>query len=191
MTGDAKVTRYMGFATHTHVDQATDLIRVYKGNPAQRWLAVTPKADQADVRGVCGFEVQGHSATLTLMFRSDWKARGAGLTFARLFVEYIFTHPTIWRVWSYVHVDNLLGQRATERTGAFREGRLRRFEYFPNLSTTEPQDVYVYAIVGGPYDTEQECVSALKIEIGRPINDQGFDNAKSDGLCFQAVRPDR
>jgi hypothetical protein len=43
--------------------------------------------------------------------------------------------------------------------------------------------------VGGPYDTEQDCLAALKVEIARPIMDQGFDNAKADGLCFQASRP--
>lgn len=43
--------------------------------------------------------------------------------------------------------------------------------------------------VGGPYETEQDCLSALKIEIARPINDQGFDHATASGLCFQASRP--
>lgn len=147
MTGDAEVTKYMGFATHTHVDQATDLIRVYNRRGSnQKWLAVCWASDTTDIIGVCGFEVQGHSATMSLMFKRSWKARGAGLRFARLFVEYIFTHPTIWRLWSYVHVDNLLGQRATLGTGALCEGRLHRFEFFPNLSTTEPQDVFIYAI---------------------------------------------
>lgn len=44
--------------------------------------------------------------------------------------------------------------------------------------------------IGGPFDTEQECIASLKMAIETPILDQGFDNAKPDGLCFQAIRPD-
>lgn len=43
--------------------------------------------------------------------------------------------------------------------------------------------------IGGPYETQQECVDALQKQIEAPIMDQGFDNAKAGGLCFQAVRP--
>lgn len=145
LTGDPTIMRYMGFRTHTSDNEAAALIERYAGSRS-KWLAVCLKDDPADVLGIVGFEVQRHQATLSLMFRNDWKARGAGREFAVPFVQWIFTHPQIWRVWSYVHVDNKAGQHATEKTGAKREGRLRRFEVFPNLGP-EPQDVYVYAIV--------------------------------------------
>lgn len=45
--------------------------------------------------------------------------------------------------------------------------------------------------IGGPFDTQQECLDALKIEITKPIVDQGFDGARADGLCLQAVRPEK
>jgi len=146
LTGDPAVTRYMGFMTHTDEAQAARLIERYRSNPAARWLAVCPVDDPADVLGIAGFEVRGHQATITIMFRNDWKARGAGRQFSVPFVQWIFTHPDVWRVWAYCHVDNLPVQRVLERMGAEREGRLRRFEVFPNVSD-EPQDVYVYAIV--------------------------------------------
>jgi RimJ/RimL family protein N-acetyltransferase len=146
LTGDPKATRYMGFRRHVTEAQATDLITRYKGPNNGRWLAICPKENPVDVLGIVGLEIRGHAATMSLMFRSDWKARGAGIQFAEPFAAWVMTHPTIWRLWSYVHVDNLLGQRATLRTGAKLEGRLRRFEYFPNISD-EPQDVYVYSIV--------------------------------------------
>jgi len=44
--------------------------------------------------------------------------------------------------------------------------------------------------IGGPFDTEQECIVALRDQIEAPILDQGFDGARSDGLCFQAIRPE-
>ena len=43
--------------------------------------------------------------------------------------------------------------------------------------------------IGGPYDTQQECLAALQSEITQPILDPGWDNAKASGLCFQAIKP--
>lgn len=45
--------------------------------------------------------------------------------------------------------------------------------------------------VGGPFDTQEECTKALKAEIDKPVLDQGFDHAVPDGLCFQAIHPNR
>lgn len=145
LTGDPGVMRYMGFRTHENEAEAAALMRQYSNDPQARWLAVALKDDPVDLLGLVGFEVQRHSATLTIMFSRDWRARGAGRAFSAPFVEWIFTHPQIWRVWAYCHVDNKPVQRVLERMGAECEGRLRRFEVFPNLSD-EPQDVYVYAV---------------------------------------------
>ncbi len=43
--------------------------------------------------------------------------------------------------------------------------------------------------IGGPYETEGECLAALKIQIEAPIMDQAFDRATASGLCFQGSRP--
>jgi len=43
--------------------------------------------------------------------------------------------------------------------------------------------------IGGPFDSQDECVAALKMQIEQPIIDRGFDNARAGGLCFQAVKP--
>ena len=145
MTGDRKVMKYMGFRTHESVDEARDLILAYRNSPS-KWQAVTLAGEPDDILGIVGFEVQGHQVTITIMFRRDWKARGAGREFSKPFVTWMFTHPQIWRVWAYAHVDNIPVQRVLERMGAEREGRLRRFAYFPNLSD-EPQDVHIYGIV--------------------------------------------
>jgi len=145
LTGDPVVTRYMGLRTHQTVDEATTLIEVYRNSPT-KWQAICPADNPPDVLGVVGFEVRGHQVTMSIMVRSDKAARGVGREFGAPFAQWIMTHATVWRLWSYVHVDNIAGQRVTERTGAIKEGRLRRFEYFPNVSD-EPQDVYVYSIV--------------------------------------------
>jgi len=79
---------------------------------------------------------------MTIMFRRDWKARGAGREFSVPFVQWIFMHPQIWRVSAFCHVDNFPVRRVLERMGASYEGTLRRFEMFPNVSD-EPQDAIV------------------------------------------------
>lgn len=141
LTGDPDVTRYMGFRTHSSVDEATKLIAIYRNSPS-KYLAIC----DSDLLGVVGFEVQRHQATMSIMVRHDKEARGVGREFGAPFAQWIMSHAQIWRLWSYVHVDNIAGQRVTERSGAQREGLLRRFEFFPNVST-EPQDCYVYSIV--------------------------------------------
>lgn len=146
LTGDPLVMKYMGFRTHKTIEDATKLIYQYAANPIAKFQAVCRREDLSDILGVAGMEVRGHQTALIIMFRRDWKARGAGREFSAPFVSWIFTHPKIWRVCAYCHVDNTPVQRVLERMGAEREGLLRRFEFFPNVSA-EPQDCYVYAIV--------------------------------------------
>lgn len=148
LTGDPEVMRYMGFPVHKDEAEARVLVARYQENLQARWLGVALKDVPGDLLGIVGFEVRGHQASMTIMFSRDWRARGAGRAFSAPFVEWIFTHPQIWRVWAYCHVDNLPVQRVLERMGAEREGRLRRFEMFPNVSD-EPQDAYVYSIIRG------------------------------------------
>lgn len=143
MFSDLRVVQYMGVSQFRSMDDARQLIERYQSSPT-KWLAVCAGSE---FLGIVGLEVQGHQATMTIAFNRTRKAgRGAGREFGRPFSQWVMTHPQIWRLWSYVHVDNILGQRTTERSGAVKEGRLRRFAFFPNVST-EPQDVYVYSIV--------------------------------------------
>lgn len=137
--GDPQTVRYLGVPRLQSIGDAANLIQCYGTSPT-KWLAI---CEGPKFLGIVGLEVRGHQATLTLA--SNGIRQGFGREFSKPFLQWIFTHPTIWRVWSYVHVDNIPGQRVTERLGATCEGRLRRFEYFPNISD-EPQDVYVYAI---------------------------------------------
>jgi len=145
MTGDHNVKRYMGFTTHRSVDDATKLIGMYRTSPG-RWQAVTLDGDPTDILGIIGLEVQGHTAGMTIMFRRDWKARGAGREFCQPFVQWLFTKPQIWRLWAYCHTENIPVIRTLERMKAVREGTFRKFAMFPNISQI-PQDCYVYSIV--------------------------------------------
>jgi RimJ/RimL family protein N-acetyltransferase len=140
--GNEDVVRYLGVRRITSIEAAGELIQRYVLSPTQ-WLAVL---DGNDFLGVVGLEVNDHHATMLIAFNGTGKARGAGREFSKPFVDYIFRHPSIWRVSAYCHVDNIPVQRVLDRMGARCEARLHRFGIFPNVSS-EPQDVYLYAIV--------------------------------------------
>lgn len=145
MTSDEPTMRYMGFKRHETIGEAAQLIQAYRTSPS-KFLAVCNAENTGDVLGVVGFEVKRHQATVLIMFGRNRKARGAGREFSVPFVKWIFTHSQIWRVWAYCHIDNKPVQRVLERMGAKCEGRMERFEVFPNLSQ-EPQPCFMYAIV--------------------------------------------
>lgn len=144
LTSNPKVTRYMGFRAHTSSCEAGELLQRYCTHPNAKFMGAY--LDGTELAGTVGFEIRGHQAVVMIMFGGDWKSRGAGREISAPFVKWLFTHPQIWRVCAYCHVDNVPVQRVLERMGAEREGRLRRLEYFLNISD-EPQDVYVYSIV--------------------------------------------
>jgi RimJ/RimL family protein N-acetyltransferase len=98
----------------------------------------------AQFLGMIGLERQGHSVAITIM--SNGRMPGFGRKVSVPIVETLFAQPGVRRVWAYCHVGNTPVQRVLARMGAEREGCLRKFAMFPNLSD-EPQDVYVYAIV--------------------------------------------
>lgn len=139
--GDEETVRYMGLPKLQNIGDAMALVSRYYASPT-KWLAVC----DSEFLGVVGLEIKGHQATVTIAFKRTRKARGAGREFSKPFVQWVFTHPQIWRVWAYCHVDNLPVQRVLKRMGAQCEGRLRRFEFFPNISD-EPQDCFIYSIV--------------------------------------------
>jgi RimJ/RimL family protein N-acetyltransferase len=141
---DARIVRYLGVPQLHSVEEANTLVQRYSRSTTTKWLTVRDTASR-EFLGIVGLEVSGHQATVFITFKRSRSAMGAGRQFSVPFVQWIFTHPQIYRVWSFCHVDNVPAQRVTERMGAEREGRARRFAIFPNLSS-EPQDCYVYSI---------------------------------------------
>ncbi len=53
--------------------------------------------------------------------------------------------PSVYRISAICHVDNTRSARVLEGAGLSFEGRLVRHTVFPNISTTEPQDVLQFA----------------------------------------------
>lgn len=145
ITGDPEATRYMGFRTHRTIDDARRMLEDYETSPST-FLAVTLRDEPGQLLGVIAYEVVGHQATLSVKLNQhDRRVRGATRLICKPFLWALLMQPNIWRVWSFVHVDNIVSQRTTEKCGATCERTARRFAMFPNLSD-EPQDCRIYAM---------------------------------------------
>ena len=145
ITGDPEATRYMGFRTHQTIDDARQMLSDYETSPST-FLAVTLCDEPGQLLGVIGYEVKGHQATLSVKLNQhDRRVRGATRLICKPFLRALLMQPNIWRVWSFVHVDNIVSQRTTEKCGAKWESTARRFAMFPNLSD-EPQNCRIYAM---------------------------------------------
>lgn len=144
LTSDPTVTRYLGFRTHLLQDETSKLIRSYSSGPG-RWVGVFDGMPWAErLIGVMGAERQDHSATVAIYFSP--RARGAGRPASLTFVRWIFDNPEVQRVWAHCHIDNVPVQRVLERMGATREGRMRKYAVFPNISP-ELADCYLYSLL--------------------------------------------
>lgn len=140
IVADPIVTRYLGFKTIMTAAGATALIAGYQKDVAQ-WFGYFA---EGRLVGVSGIERQGHSVAIALYFGRNVK--GFGRPVGSAAVAEAFKDPTIRRVWAHCHTENIPVQRVLERMGAKREGRLRKYAVFPNISD-EPQDCYIYSIV--------------------------------------------
>lgn len=51
--------------------------------------------------------------------------------------------------------------------------------------------IYLFASVaiGGPYDTQIECLSALSYQGSKEIDPGFYRDARSTGVCFQGIMP--
>lgn len=146
ITGDPVATRYMGFVTHQTLEEACQMLRDYETSPST-FLAVCERDEPGQLLGVIAYEVVGHQATLSVKLNlHDRRVRGATRLICKPFLQALLAQPNIWRIWSFVHVDNIVSQRTTEKCGATCEGIMRRYAKFPNLSD-EPQDCRLYAMV--------------------------------------------
>jgi [ribosomal protein S5]-alanine N-acetyltransferase len=73
----------------------------------------------------------------------EMRGRGAGTWAQRRLVEYLFSTTTAFRVWAATEVENVAEQRALERSGLIREGRLRGTHFRDGRW----RDSFIYGII--------------------------------------------
>lgn len=144
--GDPEVTRYLTFRPHETAAESRKWIEetadAWADGSRSSWVIL--RAADRELIGGIALSPEGLMAHVGYVLgRSEW-GRGYATEALAALVEVAFADPGLYRFYAYCHVDNLASARVLEKAGLEREGRLRRFLIFPNLSA-EPLDVFVYA----------------------------------------------
>lgn len=148
---DPVVTRLMSFPTHRSVDDARGFVAFSDAEWA-RWPAgpflIESRADGTLLGGTgLNFETPQRAMTGYLLAQDAWgrgyatEACGAMVTLARTL--------GVRRLYATCYAGHEASARVLEKCGFTREGLLRAHTVFPNLETSEPQDVLMYARILG------------------------------------------
>ena len=159
---DPEVTRYLPWRPHSDVEETrtflSHLLGAMEKGGTHPWI-VESKED----RRLMGLVSMGiHSARegdclsteeerryykvgfAYHLARSEW-SQGYATEAARALVDWAFSQPQVFRIWTLCDVENGASARVLEKLGLVREGVLKRWSIRPNLSP-EPRDSYCYAL---------------------------------------------
>ena len=148
---DAEVTRYLSFPRHTSLEDTRAFLALSDAEWS-RWPVGPYLIDLRDTGELVGgtglsFETAKRAATGYLIARDGW-GRGYATEALRAMVE-VARQAGVLRLYALCHTAHAASARVLEKAGFAREGTLRRYFVFPNLSPAEPLDVLCYALVLG------------------------------------------
>lgn len=145
VASDPEVTRYMSWTPHPDVDETRRVItELFNVGGERTWLI--EMRDSGQIIGTCGFRpVQPHSMDFGYCLGRRWWGHGLMPEVVRLLLAEMESDRKVYRISAICHVDNTRSARVLEGAGLSLEGRLVRHTVFPNISTTEPQDVLQFA----------------------------------------------
>jgi ribosomal-protein-alanine N-acetyltransferase len=147
IAGDPQVTRFLGWAKHTCI-QDTEEFLSFCASEWAKWpvgpLLITSRADGA-ILGSTGlaFETTVRASTGFVLAKDAW---GFGFASEALSaVMHIAAAVAVQRLYALCHVKHQKSMRVLEHCGFTREGILGKYAVFPDLEASEAQDVYCYA----------------------------------------------
>jgi RimJ/RimL family protein N-acetyltransferase len=108
------------------------------------WVMTLPPADRAI--GAISCCVHGHTADFGFVLNRRCWGNGYTTEAARAIVAWLFSLPSVWRVFASCDVGNRASARVLEKAGLSLEGIMRRAMLRPNLSD-EPRDALLFAKV--------------------------------------------
>lgn len=143
MASDPDVTRYLRWTPHHDVDETRRVIEeIYLAGDNPVWL-VEWRATGEFV-GVCEWRPQAHAVELGYCLGRPWWGHGIMTEVVAMLIDAARQDPAIHRVWATCHVDNVASARVLQNAGMTSEGRLARYEVFPNQGP-QPQDCLMFA----------------------------------------------
>lgn len=143
---DADVTRYLLWRPHESIVETEAFLVsqiTRRGSTLdQSWVLTRPGEDIAF--GMVGFEVFDQAAELGyVLSRAEW-SKGYMTEVVSAISDLALANQVIQRVWAICHLENAASARVLAKAGFNLEGRLEKYEVFPNLSQ-DACDVHRYA----------------------------------------------
>ena len=146
---DPEVTRYLGFRTHTSVEDTKEFL-LYSDAQWQQWPAgplLIRLRENHRLIGSTGlaFETSYRAMTGYILAHKAWN-KGYATEALNEIIE-ISKMTKMRRLSAICHIQQQVSWKVLEKCGFLREGRLRSYTIFPNLNESEPQDVYCYSLI--------------------------------------------
>jgi ribosomal-protein-alanine N-acetyltransferase len=148
-SGDAEVTRYLGWPRHRKVGQTRAFLD-FSDADWRRWPAgpfLIESRETGELLGGTGlaFETPFRASTGYVLARDAW-GLGYATEALRAMVE-LAGRLGVRRLYALCHPDHAPSRHVLEKCGFAREALLRRHSEFPNLRAGEPADTLLYARV--------------------------------------------
>lgn len=128
-----EVTLFYDLATFTSVDQATELIHIWKSRVEEgqglRW-AITLKGSD-ELIGTCGFHsmsIDNNRAEIGYEITPAYWGKGIASEAVQLMLDYGFNQLELHRIEAFIHPDHHVSRRVLLKNGMKTEGVLR--DYF-------------------------------------------------------------
>ena len=145
-TQDSQVCRFMVWAPHTAAIQTEEFI----ASCIEAWRTATQLpyivAEQGSNLALGMLEARMHATTVDIGYvlaRAQW-GKGFMPEAIQSLTAVALADPGIFRVQATCDTENVSSQRALEKSGFAREGRLERYTVHPNISS-EPRACFMYA----------------------------------------------
>jgi RimJ/RimL family protein N-acetyltransferase len=145
---DPEVTKYLVFKPHREVETVRVFLREVMAAAVEGtrfpWAITLTGADK--LIGMLEIRVKGARAEIGYVLAKRHWGRGYMPEALRVVVDWAMAQPEIHRVWAFCDVDNRGSTRVLEKIGMQREGILRKWFVFPNISDI-PRDCCCYSVV--------------------------------------------
>lgn len=143
------VTKFVGFKTHTSIEDTKEFL-LYSDAHWQQWPAgplLIRLRENNTLIGSTGlsFETSYRAMTGYILAKDSWN-KGYATEALTQIIE-ISKLAGLRRIYAICHIQQKASWRVLEKCRFGREGILRSYTIFPNLSQNELQDVYCYSLI--------------------------------------------
>lgn len=145
---DPEVGRYSDWLIQTTIEPVIELLherRIRWESGTEFYWAITLLEEDRAIGGI-SCRMDGHAVEFGYLINRRYWGNGFATDASQAVIEWLFSMPSISRVWATCDTENLASARVLEKVGLEREGILRRWAVRPNISS-EPRDAFIYSKV--------------------------------------------